>query len=104
METPELNGSQELIQKLNRETAKIPWKELQRFFASGNAIFVEETLDLIQVAAKFANDDAQEIEHLMQQNRVKPVDDGIAAAWLKNDLTVWAVVVSPWVLVQLVSR
>ena len=100
----EIQNGDELIQKLNRETGKIPWRELQRFFAAGKAIYVEETLDLIQVAAKFAKDEAAEIEPLMQQNQVKRVDDETAAIWLDKDFLVWAVVVSPWVLVQLVAK
>ena len=35
--------------KLNLETARMAWSELQRFFASGAAIYVSADLDLIQI-------------------------------------------------------
>jgi len=39
---------------LNLETSRIAWEELQRFFASGKAIFVSGTLDLIDVAIQIS--------------------------------------------------
>jgi len=36
--------------KVNMETSRIEWKELQRFFASGVAIEVSAKLDLVEVA------------------------------------------------------
>ncbi|MDO3386815.1 DUF2288 domain-containing protein [Gilvimarinus sp. SDUM040013] len=91
----------ELLQaKVNLETAQIPWRELQRFFASGNAIFVAPELDLTQVATEMARDNAAQIQHWMQANQVGPVSDESAQAWFDDDITLWAVVVKPWVLVQ----
>ena len=37
-------------EKLNQETAQIAWSELQRFFATGQAISVDPALDLIDAA------------------------------------------------------
>ena len=39
--------------KVNLETSKIAWQELQRFFASGAAVFVASELDLVEVAHQF---------------------------------------------------
>ena len=33
--------------KLEGETSKIAWRELQRFFANGTAIYVAPALDLV---------------------------------------------------------
>lgn len=86
--------------KVNLETAQIPWRELQRFFASGKAIFVAPELDLTQVAAEMARDNAAQIQHWMQADQVGPVSDESAQQWFEDDTTLWAVVVKPWVLVQ----
>jgi hypothetical protein len=36
--------------KVNQETSKIAWSELQRFFAQGLAVNVTPDLDLVEVA------------------------------------------------------
>ncbi len=91
-------------EQLNLETSKIHWKELQRFFAQGRAIFTESNLDLLEVANHFAKDNTYEIQHWMQQNKVCPISDEKALEWYETDKIVWAVVVKPWVLVQAVDN
>lgn len=86
--------------KLTLETAQIPWRELQRFFAAGKAVAVDKALDLTEVAAAFAEDDAAKIKRWMQALQVQPVPDTRAQQWFETDIVVWAVVVAPWVLVQ----
>lgn len=87
--------------KLTLETASIPWRELQRFFAAGKAVSVAPELDLIAVATALADDDRSSFEPWAQQKLVMPVTDDQAGDWFETDATVWAVVVAPWVLVQL---
>lgn len=36
-----------LYAKINLETAQIPWKELERFFAAGRIISVDDSVDMI---------------------------------------------------------
>jgi len=86
--------------KVNMETARIQWRELQRFFASGAAIFVDCELDLVEVAFQFSEDNKQLVENWMQVEKVALVTDAQAKVWHIEDTIVWAVVVSPWVLVQ----
>jgi len=50
--------SESIEQKINRETARIHWSELQTHFAAGNLISVDAELDLIVVARAMTNDDA----------------------------------------------
>lgn len=90
----------ELSNKLNRETGKIPWSELQRFFARGQAIWVDNHLDLIKVTAWVAQDAHEKIESLMQNGHLAPVTDAKAIRWNEENATLWAVVAAPWVLVQ----
>jgi hypothetical protein len=82
------------------ETSKIPWAELQRFFAAGKAIFVSADLDLIDVALQISNDNSAVVSHWMHNGKVAPVSDDQARYWFNSDASVWAVVVKPWVLVQ----
>lgn len=92
--------SNELEQQLNKETAQIHWRELQRFFASGNAIAVDPGLDLTHVAAQIAADNAMQLKQWMEAGLVDAVKDSQALQWHEADALVWAVVIKPWVLVQ----
>jgi hypothetical protein len=87
-------------EKVNLETSKIAWKELQRFFASGTAVFVASPLDLVDVAYQFSIDNKNQVAHWLQNNQVALVSDQQAIKWLESDADVWAVVVKPWILVQ----
>ncbi len=88
------------MQELNQETAKIAWSEMQRFFARGSTVFVDEELDLIETAAELSLDNKAALENWIHQGKVAPVNDEQAKLWLAQDTIVWAVVMAPWVLVQ----
>ena len=90
--------------KVNMETSRIAWKELQRFFASGVAIEVSARLDLVEVAMQMHSDNKARFENWLTEGLIRKVPDEQAAAWLATDAYVWAVVVSPWVLVQTISE
>ena len=85
---------------INLETSQIPWHELQRFFASGLAIFVSKELDLVETAYQFSNDNKVQVEQWLKDEKVAPVSDAQALKWFEEDNEVWAVVVKPWILVQ----
>jgi hypothetical protein len=87
--------------KLNLETAQIQWEELQRFFASGVVLIISADLDLVEVAFQMSEDNIAQIQQWAEDGKFGKVTDAQAAAWLESDTQVWAVVVSPWVLVQL---
>jgi hypothetical protein len=88
--------------KVNQETSKIAWSELQRFFAQGLAVNVTPDLDLVEVADAFSKDDKVRVEHWMKNQLVHLVTDQQATLWFNNDALMWAVVIKPWVLVQAV--
>ena len=87
--------------KVNLETSRIAWKELQRFFASGAAVYVAPGLDLVEVAYQFSVDNKTQVERWLDSNKVARVSDQQALEWHETDAIVWAVVVKPWILVQL---
>lgn len=86
--------------KLNTETSQIAWQELPRYFAGGFVIVVDDSLDLVEVAARFAIDDKALVAQWLDDGKISKVDDAQAAAWLEADALLWAVVTRPWVLVQ----
>ena len=88
-------------EKVNLETSIIAWQELQRFFDSGCAVFVASTLDLVDVAYQFSIDNKDQVAHWLQDKEIALVSDQQALEWLETDAEVWAVVVKPWILVQL---
>ena len=86
--------------KLNLETASIPWRELQRYFAAGKVIHVSESLDLVDVAMQVMSDNKSKVEPWIAQELLRFVADDQAREWFDADESVWAIVVRPWVLVQ----
>jgi len=94
----------DLPQKLNMETGKITWPELQRYFARGVIIIVVEELDLLEVAAAITSDDKARVEDLMNRGKIVRATDEHAKKWQKSDPLFWATVVAPWVLVQEINE
>lgn len=95
---------QEILRaKIIMETSRIDWKELQKFFASGAAVAVTTGLDLVDVALQMHADNKAKVEGWLSSGLIAKVNDEQAASWLATDSEVWAVVVSPWVLVQEIS-
>jgi hypothetical protein len=90
----------ELHDKINRETGRVKWSELDRHFASGSVIYVSEELDLIEVALRIAHDDKASVSKWMAAGAIAKVSDVQAQTWQQSDATLWASVVSPFVLVQ----
>ncbi len=86
--------------KIVSETAKIPWLELQRFFAAGKVMLITAELDLVDVAYAFQLDDIAQVKTWTESRDVSPVSDDQAKQWLAGDALLWAVAVKPWVLVQ----
>jgi len=90
-----------LKDRLNLETARITWPELERYFASGKVIHVAATLDLIEVATNIAEDNAAAVKQWMVAQQVDVLDDATALQWVEQQPdNLWAVVLAPWVLVQ----
>ncbi len=87
-------------EKVHLETSQIAWKELQRFFASGQAITVSDELDLIEVAYQVSKDNKALVEQWMSENKLGKVSDSQAIEWFESDALLWTVVIKPWVLVQ----
>jgi hypothetical protein len=86
--------------RINAETARIVWPELQRFFALGHAVAVAPHLDLVEVAYQISCDNKTQMEQWIKDGDIGVVADTQAIEWLALDALMWSVVVRPWVLVQ----
>ncbi len=85
---------------INSETAKIPWQDLQRFYASGKILSINTELDLVEVALAFQQDNTGQVEQWLKLKQLETVSVEQAKHWIAEDSLVWAVVVKPWVLIQ----
>lgn len=99
----ELN-TEELRQKLNLETGRLHWSELQRHFARGVVVVVEPELDLVETAACFVEDNKTKIENWINQGQISRANDEHAKRWTESESDFWAIVVTPWVLVQEINN
>ncbi|MFB9887269.1 DUF2288 domain-containing protein [Balneatrix alpica] len=99
--SPLSSADQQLLRaKLNTETARIHWQELQRYFAAGKLISVAAELDLIEVAYQLASDNAAQLQQWLAAGLVQRVQDDQASQWQADEQEFWAVVVRPWVVIQ----
>jgi hypothetical protein len=89
-----------LYAKLLGETASITWQELQPFFAKGALLWVDPDLDLVAVAESFALDQKDPIAAWLEAAKVEKVSDSRALALCEGAPQLWAVVISPWILIQ----
>lgn len=94
------NFDEELRPRLNAETGKLAWHELERHFACGVVVKVSVELDLIEVAASIAEDDKAVIERLIYTDKLSRASLEDAKDWHERNPAFWAVVTAPWVLVQ----
>ena len=86
--------------KLNAETGRLRWPELQRHFARGAVLKVAPGLDLVEIAVAIAQDDRAAVEGWLESGVLSRASDADAMDWLERDPVFWAVVAAPWVLVQ----
>ena len=89
-----------LYAKLLGETSTIEWKVLQPFFAKGDLLWVDPALDLIDAAIAVTQDEAEKIKAWMASGVFGKMTAEHALDVNARDPELWAVVVSPWVMVQ----
>ena len=90
----------ELRIKINLETARLPWSELERHFAQGTVVFISEELDLVDVAVRISHDDKDSIAGWMADGKIGKVTDVQAQTWAVSETLLWTSVVNPFILVQ----
>ncbi|MDB6446230.1 MULTISPECIES: DUF2288 domain-containing protein [Pseudomonas] len=89
-----------LYAKLLGETASITWKELEPFFAKGALLWVDPALDLIAAAEAVAQDEGDKVAAWLAAGHVAKLSETRALDFVERDPLLWAVVVSPWIMIQ----
>jgi hypothetical protein len=89
-----------LYAKLLGETASIAWKELEPFFAKGALLWVDPALDLIAAAEAVATDEGEKVAAWLAADTLSKLSESRALDLFERDPELWAVVVSPWILIQ----
>ena len=89
-----------LYAKLLGETAEISWKELEPFFVKGALLWVDAGLDLIEAAEGMAEDNRDKVAAWLAAGSLGEVSATRALDLVERDPSLWAVVVSPWILIQ----
>ncbi|MEX1033366.1 MAG: DUF2288 domain-containing protein [Cellvibrionaceae bacterium] len=93
--------------RANRNLSKTapgnPWKALAPHYDSGGLVVVDSSLDLVRVAYSFAKDDKATVENWLTEGQVTRVESKQVSEWNKKTPEFWAVVVAPWVLIQMVT-
>jgi hypothetical protein len=92
----------QLSARLNTETARITWPELERHFARGVLLTVSPELDLVEAGAHMIHDDKHIINTWLDSGALGKTSVDDARRWSESEpeSELWAVVVAPWVLVQ----
>ncbi|MGI9328019.1 MAG: DUF2288 domain-containing protein [Pseudomonadales bacterium] len=91
---------EDLRSKLHLETALMPWRLLEPFFARGQLLVANEQLNLLDAAMAVAKDDQEQVRQWLTSGSLVQVSDAQAQTWHSQQAELWAVVVRPFVLVQ----
>jgi len=94
------DNTPDLRSLLNAQTGRTNWSELERHFARGVLVLVSGDLDLVDVAARVAEDDKAQVEAWMAAGKVRGPEIEDVKDWHTRDAAFWSVVSAPWVLIQ----
>lgn len=97
-------SNEDLPTNLNMETGKIEWEDLQRFYAQGVVLVVDSALDLVETANFLTDNQTEEIEKLINENKISKANDDQAKQWISENTVFWAIVVAPWVVIQSIKQ
>lgn len=96
--------SEILRAKLNLETARLAWPELERHFARGVVVKVAAGMDLVDAALQVAENNTAAVQAWLADGRLAKAELADAEDWHARQPAFWAVVVAPWVLIQEVQK
>lgn len=85
---------------LSQQWGIISYLELQKFFAKGVIVIIDQKLSLTEAATAVKNDDSEQIKVWVEQKKVTRANDKHAKKWLKDQSVFKAIATAPWVLVQ----
>lgn len=94
---------EELRQKLKAEVDQAPWSALVRHFAFGRVYVVRSPWNLIDAAVALHQDAKNEVQAALAQKLLEQPTDAEAQAWMETSASFDMLVISPFVLIQLVG-
>ena len=90
-------------EKLQGEIGRVDWQDLRAHATRGALIFVTDDLELVDVAVAVATDQADRITEWVNTERLhKPTPEAVAS-YASGGWVFDSVVVSPYVLAQVVA-
>ena len=95
---------EEMKARLNSETGRLGWPELQRHFARGVVVVAATGMDLVEVATRMSMDDGETIGQWLANDKIRRASEDDARQWTATEAVFWAVVVAPWVVVQEIGK
>ncbi len=98
-----MESAEDLVRKFNEELSDIDWKALQPHFAIGTLVVADQTMDLVEVGVKMAQDDKQAFLEWLATGKVYKPDEDQARRWDKNNSRFNFLIVQPFVLAQVIA-
>lgn len=93
--------AEQIALKLKDEVADVYWEELKLPFAKGDVLWVDASLEIVNVGVALAMDDKELVAELMNKQLLSRMSDDMAARWYENkNFTIKALGLKPWILVQ----
>lgn len=86
--------------KLEKYTGEVSWSYLKPHFEAGALLFVDPSLDLVEVGKAVGNDEVERVKQWRSSGDLLTPSQPHADFWEESKVTFKAVVVSPFVLVQ----
>lgn len=96
-------SEQELRQKLTAEVDQVPWSALVRHFAFGRVYIVRSPWNLVDAAVALHQDAKSEVQAALSQKLLEQPTNAEAQAWAESPARFDMLVISPFVLIQVVD-
>lgn len=96
--TQDKNG---LYQKLESELQETDWAPLEEHYQRGAIVYVDQSLDLIEVGEKIALDEVNQVKLWMKDQKLLTPDEKLTVTWKHDTEKKFRfIIISPYVLIQ----
>lgn len=87
-------------EKLEKYTGEVDWSYLEKHYAAGSLVYVDPSLDLIEVGKAFSADDTDKVQAWRKSGDILQPSTPHAMYWEESNARFLALVVTPFVLAQ----
>lgn len=88
------------LEKLEKYTGEVDWTYLEKHYAAGALLYVDPSVDIVEVGKAFVRDDAEAVEGWKKKGDLVVPSTPHAMFWEESKARFTALVVSPFVLIQ----